>query len=129
MQRSSRTVLPRGRRGFRGLWARVVTTVMVLSLAFALLKLQVMDMRNYALVAKENRLRPLQIPVPRGTIYDRHGEVIAENIVGYQILLMPAKRDSLERQLERLKPVLGLTDQDIEFSFRKWTRQQTLPMI
>jgi penicillin-binding protein 2 len=129
MQRSSRTVLPRGRRGFRGLWARVVTTVMVLSLGFALLKLQVMDMRNYALVAKENRLRPLQIPVPRGTIYDRHGEVIAENIVGYQILLMPAKRDSLARQLERLKPVLGLTDQDIEFSFRKWTREQSLPMV
>src|ERR1041385_2102195 len=129
MQRTSRTIMPRGRRGFRGLWARVLTSVMVLSLGFALLKLQVLDVRDYALVAKENRLRPVPIPVPRGTIYDKHGLVIAENIVGYQILLMPGPKDTLAAQLERLRPVLGLTDQDIDIAFKRWNRQSNLPMV
>ncbi len=121
--------MPRGRRGFRGLWARVLTSVLVLSLGFALLKLQVLDVRDYALVAKENRLRPVPIPVPRGTIYDKHGLVIAENIVGYQILLMPAPRDTLLSQLSRLRPVLGLTDPDIDIAVKRWSRQPNLPMV
>jgi len=119
---------PRGVRHRRATWAQVSLMVAVLVLAFALLRLQVMSSEVYALMAKENRLRPLEIPAPRGTIYDRYGRVVAENVVGYRVSLMPAPVDSLRAALVRLQPVLGLTPQDLEVAMRRWQRAPHLPM-
>jgi penicillin-binding protein 2 len=121
--------MPRSQRRRRGQWARVSTVVVAAALGFALLKLQVLDVGAYARIALENRVREITIPAPRGTIYDRYGQVLAENVVGYQVLLMPAPMDSMVAQLRRLVPVLGLTDRDIQEAFRKWRRDGTnLPM-
>jgi penicillin-binding protein 2 len=103
--------------------------VAALALSFALFKLQVLDVRDYALMARENRLRSVVIPAPRGTIYDRHGQVIAENEVGYQVMLMPAPVDTLRAEIARLGPILGLTALDIQTAFRKWRREPHLPMV
>ena len=35
--------------------------------------------KSRALEARTNRMRPLSVPAPRGTIYDRHGQIVAEN--------------------------------------------------
>lgn len=129
MIRTPRAAAPRPRRHIRAEGGRVAVVVIVLALGFALLKLQVLDVRNYAMMARENRLRSVTVPAPRGTIYDRHGNVVAENVVGYQVLLMPAPRDTLAAQLERLRAVLGLTDNDVQTAFKKWRREPHLPMV
>jgi penicillin-binding protein 2 len=92
-------------------------------------KLQLLEVEEYATAAKNNRLRPLMIHAPRGTIYDRHGQVIAENVPAHQVLLMPGKTDSMNAQIKRLQPMLGLTDAQINYARRKWQRQRHLPMV
>ena len=92
-------------------------------------KLQVVDVSAYATAARNNRLRPLMVHAPRGTIYDRHGQVIAENVPAYQVMIMPGKRDSMEAQIKRLQPVLGFTKAQVDFAWRKWQRAKHLPMI
>ena len=92
-------------------------------------KLQLLEVEEYATAAKNNRLRPLMIHAPRGTIYDRTGQVIAENVPAYQVLLMPGKTDSMNAQIQRLQPMLGLTDAQISYARRKWQRQRHLPMV
>ena len=129
MFRTGRVLSPRGRRRIRAEGGRVAVVVAVLALGFALMKLQVLDVRDYALMARENRLRAVTTPAPRGTIYDRYGQVIADNVVGYQVMLMPGPRDTLAAQLRRLQPVLGLTDTDIESAFKRWRREPHLPMV
>src|SRR5690606_8709329 len=79
--------------------------------------------------AKGNRLRPWVGPAPRGTIYDRHGRIVAENDVGYRVLVMPAPMDSILAVVERLRPILGLTDDEIERALRKYRRESHLPMV
>jgi penicillin-binding protein 2 len=69
------------------------------------------------------------VPAPRGTIYDRHGRVVAENVVGYQVLLMPAPLDSLVAAVDRLRPILSLSDEDVLRAFRKYRREPHLPML
>ena len=81
MIRTGRFVVPRARRRIRAEGGRVAVAVAVLALAFGLMKLQVLDMRDYATMARENRLRSVVIPAPRGTIYDRHGEIAASGTV------------------------------------------------
>ena len=129
MIRTGRSISPRGRRRIRAEGGRVAVAVAVTALGFGLMKLQVLDVRDYALMARENRLRSVMVPAPRGTIYDRTGQIIAENVVGYQIMLMPAPRDTLHAQLQRLQPILGLADADIQNAFKKWRREPHLPMV
>ena len=91
--------------------------------------MQVFAGEQYALVAKENRLRPLVERAPRGTIYDRHGQVVAENTVGYEVSLMPAPEDSIRAQLTRLTPLLELSEDNITGTLRRYRRTPNLPII
>ncbi|HEX6939004.1 MAG TPA: penicillin-binding protein 2 [Longimicrobiales bacterium] len=119
---------PRALRRRRAQGARVALLISAAALTFALAKIQLFTSEHYVLVAKENRLRPVVVRAPRGTIYDRHGQVVAENDVGYQVLLMPAPMDSMLATLARLRPILRLTDDEIERAIRKYRRQSHLPM-
>ena len=110
------------------MWARVLLGIVVLSLVYSLVRIQVVRAEEFATVARENMLRPVTVRAPRGTIYDRHGRVIAENRVAYSIQLMPAAEDSLRAQVEALRPVLGLTDDGIESAFRRYRASPNRPM-
>ncbi len=129
MIRTGRILTPRGRRRIRAEGGRVAVAVVVLALGYALFTLQILDVRDYALMARENRLRAVVTPAPRGTLYDRTGQVIADNVVGYQVMLMPAPRDTLVAQIQRLQPILGLTEADVQVAFKKWRREPHLPMV
>jgi penicillin-binding protein 2 len=125
----SRTERPRLDRQRMAQISRVALVVSAAALTFALGRLQIVASDQYALIAKENRVRPIVVPAPRGTIYDRHGQVVAENVVGYQVLLMPAPMDSMLAQLARLKPVLGLTDREVALALSRYRREPHLPMV
>src|SRR5690606_2889103 len=126
--RRGRTERPRVERLRLGQWSRVALLVSSTALTFALARIQILASDQYALIAKENRVRPIVVPAPRGTIYDRYGQVVAENTVGYQVLLMPAPMDSMLAQLARLRPVLGLTDREIALALARYRREPHLPM-
>jgi penicillin-binding protein 2 len=128
MQRTGRLSLPRVVRVRRSVIAQIALAFSVVILLAAAARLQVLEVDEWAIAAKTNRLREVVVPAPRGTIYDRHGLVVAENVVGYRIMLMPGNRDSMNVQLIRLKSVLGLSDQDLARAKRKWAREQHLPM-
>ncbi len=85
---------------------------------------QVLRSDTWALRAESNRLRPLPVLAARGTLFDRHGQVLADNVPGYAVSVLPAPRDSVQAVLERLRPFLGLSDARIE---RLMTRQRQNP--
>lgn len=118
----------RSQRLRRGRGARFIVAALCAFLLVPLYRLQIAGGEQFALQASQNRMRPVVVRAPRGTIYDRHGRIVAENIVGYQILLMPAPMDTLRRQVERLRPVLGLDSAQIAFAFRRYQRAPHLPM-
>lgn len=128
MQRTGRLSTPRGLRLRRSLAARVFLSLCLITLLAAAGRLQVLQVDYYAKEARNQRLRPVMVPAPRGTIYDRHGQVVAENVVGYRILIMPGPPDSMQAQVRRLQPILGLTEADITRANRRWQREKHLPM-
>jgi penicillin-binding protein 2 len=74
---------------------------------------QIVSGASYALASEDNRLRPVVIPAPRGTIYDRYGEVVATSIPGFSVVLLPGTEETIRATLEDLQPFLGLADADI----------------
>jgi len=129
MERTGRLTTPRAARARRAWGARAVLVLMVGVLVSSLVKLQVVNADELMLRARNNRLRPMDVPAPRGTIYDRHGNVVAQNTVGYKVLLMPGPRDSMDAQIERLRPILGLTDAGIREAWRKHALAPAFPMV
>ena len=68
----------------------------------AFFKTQVIQNKQYVMQSEENRLRPIPLPAPRGIIYDRHGEVIAENLPAYSVSITAPSDDTLRGALAQL---------------------------
>ncbi|MDT8340181.1 MAG: penicillin-binding protein 2 [Longimicrobiales bacterium] len=103
--------------------------VVFVLLGGAFFRLQVLQATDFVMTARENRLRRIDLPAPRGTIYDRYGRIIADNVPGYAVSLLPAPQDSIRASLERLAPVLGLDPAQRERLLVRARRDRGLPLL
>src|SRR3989442_5223636 len=76
-----------------------------------------------------NRLRPIPLPAPRGIIMDRNGRILAENVPGYTVSLLPGDEDSLRATLVRLAPFVKLDAAGIQRVILRDSRQPYLPLV
>ncbi|MEO5511901.1 MAG: penicillin-binding protein 2 [Longimicrobiales bacterium] len=137
MERTGRLTTPRAQRMRRSRGARAIVLLTILFLTGALARLQIVQGADRAIEARTNRMRPLAVPAPRGTVYDRHGQVIAENVPAYEIQVMPDEKstrnhtpsDSMMAQIDRLRPVLGLGDRQVKAAIRKWQATPNYPLM
>jgi len=77
-------------------------------------RVQVLGSTAWRLRAESNRLRQLPVPAPRGTIYDRNGAILADNVPGYAITLLPGPPDSIRATLERMSAYMPLSPERID---------------
>ncbi|MDG2282882.1 MAG: hypothetical protein P8L45_07150, partial [Longimicrobiales bacterium] len=83
-------------------------------LIVAFFRVQVVQSEDWLLRASSNRVRILPIPPPRGTIYDRNNVIIADNVPGYSITILPGPVDSVRATLNRMADHMELSDERIE---------------
>ncbi len=115
------------RRRARG--ATIIIAAVIGALVATFFRAQILRSDTWSLRSESNRLRPLPVPAARGTIFDRHGEVLADNIPGYAVSVLPASRDSVQAVLERLRPLLGLTDEGIERLMVRRSQEPRRPLL
>src|SRR6266702_1896766 len=82
--------------------ARGVVWVVVGILILSFFRVQILGNGKYQLQSATNRLRPIPLPAPRGVIYDRNGRVLAENVPGYTVSLLPGPEANLRSTLARI---------------------------
>ncbi len=99
------------------------------SLGAAFFRTQIVQNEAYSQQSEMNRLRPMMLPAPRGTIYDRNGRIIADNMPGYTLSLLPAPTDSLERTLERLAPLVSLPPDGVAAALARHRRAPAFPVV
>jgi len=105
VKKSHPTVIRRRARG-----ALVALLVVIGALGLGFFRVQVLSSGAYMLRAESNRLRPLPVPAPRGTVFDRYGNVIAENVPGYAVSLLPAPRADIVSTLARLRGFIDISN-------------------
>ncbi len=98
----------------RLLGALFVITFVVTVLLTAFFQTQVVRGEQYSVRSEENRLRPVVMPAPRGTVYDRYGEIVATSIPGFSLTLLPGAEETIHQTLVDLAPFLGLAQVDID---------------
>ncbi|MEE8550526.1 MAG: hypothetical protein V3T08_04645, partial [Gemmatimonadota bacterium] len=107
---------------------RWLVAIVLLSLAGQLFRVQILKHSTYALRSDENRIRAVPMPPARGTIYDRHGRVIAENVPGYSIAVLPLTIDSLRVALEELASILGHSEEMVQRRVTNYRKHPNRPI-
>lgn len=103
--------------------AFIIIILLTIGLIARLAYLQIVGHQFYSTKAKENSIK-LEPTVPsRGIIYDRHGNILAENTQTYSLELTPEKIQDLDDTLQKLKNLLEITDEKIE-QFSKLRKRQ-----
>ena len=87
-------------------------------------QLQIVNFDTYQTRSNGNRIKLLPLPPTRGLIYDRYGKLLAENLTFFGLYIVPEKTENLDRTLDELRYIVGLTDNDIE-NFKKERRRGT----
>ncbi len=103
--------------------AFIIIIVLTTGLIIRLVYLQISGHQHYATLAKENSIK-IEPTVPsRGIIYDKHGNILAENTQTYSLELIPEQISDLDGTLLRLQKLLELPDEKIE-QFQKMRKRQ-----
>ena len=86
-------------------------------LAFAVLMarlyfLQVFEADKYRMLSDENRISTRFLLSPRGTIYDRNGEIIAKNEQNFQALIIAEQTPDIEETLREFEKIIPLSEEE-----------------
>ena len=86
----------------------------LVALAAWYFKLQVLDHDEYATRSEANRIRPRPVVPGRGTIYDRNGRLLAENVPAFRLDITPDKVKEPAKLVAELGRIIELSPEDIE---------------
>jgi penicillin-binding protein 2 len=98
-------------------------------LVLAFFRAQIIRNQEWSLRSEENRLREVPLPAPRGNIFDRTGRIIAENVVGYTVSVLPQSLDSLRGTLRRLAEMVPLSRGEMDAAVRRYNRSPVRPTV
>ncbi|MBD3898604.1 penicillin-binding protein 2 [Halomonas sp. ML-15] len=110
----------------RSLLALLLVVALTATLMGRLAYLQVSQHEVYITRSEKNRVRVEPLPPTRGLIYDRNGELLAENRPTYNLMLVRERVEDLDATLNLLVELLALPEEGVE-AFRERSRQRTRP--
>src|SRR5690554_4080550 len=98
----------------RALLAGALAILLLLVLVYRFYSLQVVHFEDYTTLSERNRVHVLPIPPTRGLIYDRNGELLAENRPSYTLSVVQERVPDLAETLAILSRLISVTPTDIE---------------
>lgn len=105
---------------------RIVIAVLLSLLVFDLIYIQVIRGRYYFYLSKNNRIRVVPLEGWRGEIEDRHGVLLAGNVLVYNVMIMPQAIKDAPKVFEFLSEVLGVEAKDLQ---RRYAKKRQAPFI
>ena len=83
--------------------AAVLVLAMSGGLVWRLFQLQISDHESFAELAQGNRVRIEPLPPTRGLIFDRNGQLLAENLPAWELVAIPEEVGDLHETLQALE--------------------------
>jgi len=111
--------------------SRAFTLLLIIAVLLALLilrlvQLQVWEYEAYQTRSEQNRIQVQPLAPPRGLIFDRHGELLAENRVSSSVALVTERIDNFASTVEKLSGLIRVTPADIS-EFEKRLQRKRRP--
>ena len=92
----------------------LVVAVCLLGLAGWYFKLQVLDHAEYAARSQANQIKPKPVVPGRGSIFDRNGKLLAENVPAFRLDVLPEKAGDPKALIAGLGRIFSLAPEDIQ---------------
>lgn len=105
----------------RTLVAFCIVVCFLLVLLLNLYHLQVELHETYSTRSNDNRIKVIPIAPNRGRIFDRHGELLAQNVPTFSLEITPEKVTNMDDTLAHLQTILNITPEQIT-DFKKEVR-------
>jgi penicillin-binding protein 2 len=77
-------------------------------LIIRLFMLQIVGSERYRMMSDDNRIETVPLEAPRGSIFDRNGEVLADSHPAYQIVILPSRRETMLHTTRELGMLLHI---------------------
>ena len=106
--------------------ASIVVALLFAALLVKLINLQITQYDYFAARADGNRLHSQYVPPARGLIYDRSGELLADNQPIFNLSVVRERVDDIEATLELLSSLIRLAPEDVE-QFRERLKRRRVP--
>ncbi|WP_221800096.1 penicillin-binding protein 2 [Oceanobacter mangrovi] len=98
----------------RAILMGLVILLMLGGLVWRMAHLQITLYDKYQNLSENNRIKIQPLPPKRGLIYDRNGELLAENIPTYSLVVVPEKVADMDATLAFLNDMIGISERDRE---------------
>ncbi len=99
----------------------LLTTLFLVARMFYL---QIVQHDIYSTLSDKNRIQVQSIPPRRGLIYDRNGDLIADNIPSSSLTITKERVADLDQTIAEIDKLIGLTPDQIESFKRRLERRQ-----
>ena len=106
----------RERRDFasRTLVVFCILAVMCCGLTARMVWLTVFKHDEYRTISEDNRIQMFGVPPPRGRIFDRAGNLLADNVPVFSIFVIPELTDDVDATLSAIAALVELSDEEID---------------
>jgi penicillin-binding protein 2 len=98
--------------------------LLTLFLVARMFYLQILQHDLFATLSDQNRIQVQSLSPIRGLIYDRNGELIADNIPAYRLTLTKERVENLDETLAQLDELVGLSYEEITSFKKRLSRRQ-----
>ena len=98
----------------RAAGAAFIAGVLALVLVGRLAHLQIFQYQHFATLSENNRVKIVPIAPTRGLIFDRQGEILAQNLPSYSLEVVPEAVDDIDALVAELREIVEITVGDEE---------------
>ncbi|MCP3867987.1 MAG: penicillin-binding protein 2 [Gammaproteobacteria bacterium] len=107
----------------RAIIAALGMMLLLLALILRLTKLQFVDHQHFTTLSQDNRVKVQPLPPTRGLIYDRNGQILAQNLPTHSLEITPERVPDLKQTLEALGKIITIGEKDLK-RFENLRRQR-----
>lgn len=104
--------------------ATVIVLALFAALVLQLFNLQVQQHEYFSARSDGNRLHSQYVPPARGLIFDRNGQLLADNQPIFNLTVVREQVDDMDELLATLGDMIRLTEDDIEQFYRRLERNR-----
>ncbi|ARU58152.1 cell division protein FtsI/penicillin-binding protein 2 [Oleiphilus messinensis] len=97
----------------RALVSAFIVLFVTLVLIFRLYTLQIVDHTLYETLSDKNRMQLQSVAPTRGLIYDRNGELLADNRPVFSVTMVKELTDDIDATLQELGKIIDLTPEEL----------------
>jgi len=97
--------------------------------SFRLWQLQILKGKDYKKIDEQNRLRVLNIPAPRGIIYDRNDRALVKNIPSFDIEVVREDMPGDRQRLSGLAELIGMKYDNVISRLQKEASRPFKPVV